>query len=71
MYEISKSKFCSAMLNSGFKSFKQLANASGVSAQTISRLNRGFPAQLSTVGALASALNVSPEAIIVPEKERE
>lgn len=71
MYEISKSKFCSAMLNAGFKSFKQLANASGVSAQTISRLNKGFPATLSTVGALASALNVSPEAIIVPEKERE
>lgn len=52
------------MLNAGVESAKHLAELSGVSPNTISRLNNGGTAKLSTVRLLADCLGVDPAEII-------
>lgn len=64
MYKISKKKLSVAMLRAGVESAKHLAELSGVSPNTISRLNNGSTAKLSTVRLLAGSLGVDPAEII-------
>lgn len=66
MYEINKKSLSVAMLNAGVKSAKDLAALAGVSANTISRINNGGRATLSTAQAMATALGV-PVAEILAE----
>lgn len=58
--KISKNKLALAMLNAGIESIRDLAEASGVSINTISRSNNGGTVKLGTLRRLAAALNVSP-----------
>lgn len=64
MYEINKKSLSVAMLNAGVKSAKDLAALAGVSANTISRINNGGRATLSTAQAMATALGVSVAEIL-------
>ena len=64
MYEIDKKRLSVAMLNAGVKSAKDLAALAGVSANTISRINNGGRATLSTAQAMATALGVSVAEIL-------
>ncbi len=64
MYRISKKKLSVAMLAAGVESAKHLAQLSGISPNTISRLNNGSTAKLSTVRVLADSLGVAPVDII-------
>lgn len=64
MYHISKKLLGVAMLNAGVKSAKELAAITGISANTVSRLNNGGSAKLATIQALANALGVEPEEIL-------
>nr|WP_325240429.1 helix-turn-helix transcriptional regulator [uncultured Oscillibacter sp.] len=52
------------MAQAGISSGKELAERSGVSVNTISRLNNGGSAKLPTIKALAAALGCSPENLI-------
>lgn len=62
--KISRKKLSLVMIRAGVNSSKQLANLAGVSENTISRINNGASAKLSTVQRLSCALGVSPEEII-------
>lgn len=64
MYRINKKLLGIAMLNAGVKSAKELAALTGVSANTVSRLNNGGSVKLATIQALANALGVDPEEIL-------
>lgn len=64
MYRISKSKLSKAMLASGVDSSKRLSELSGVSVNTISRLNNGGSVKLPTIRALAMVLNCNPAELI-------
>lgn len=64
MYRISKRLLGVAMLNAGVRSAKELASLSGISPNTISRMNNGGRVKLNTVLALAKALSVEPEEIL-------
>lgn len=61
---ISKSKLALAMLNAGIDSIRDLAAASGVSINTISRCNNGGSVKLPTLRRLAAALGVDSAEII-------
>ncbi len=61
---INKGNLALAMLNAGIDSSKQLAKLSGVSVNTLSRLNNGGAAKIATVRRLADALNVNPADLI-------
>lgn len=67
MYEVSKKGLGVAMLAAGVESAKQLAALSGVSVNTISRLNNGGSVKLATIQALAKALNVNPSDLLDDE----
>lgn len=64
MFELSMKKMGAAMLAANVGSFKQLAALSGVSVNTISRLNNGGSAKLTTIQALAQALHVDPAELL-------
>jgi len=64
MYKISKKKLGLAMLSAGVKSARELAALAGIGINTISRLNNGGSAKLSTVEALASALGCAPAELL-------
>ena len=61
---ISKNKLGLAMLNAGVESIRDLAAASGVSINTISRSNNGGTVKLATLRRLADALDVDPAELI-------
>lgn len=61
---ISKNKLALAMLNAGIDSIRDLAAASGVSINTISRSNNGGSVKLPTLRRLAAALGVNPSELI-------
>lgn len=61
---ISKNKLALAMLNAGITSIKDLAAASGVSINTISRSNNGGTVKLPTLGRIAKALGVDPATLV-------
>ena len=67
MFELSMKKMGAAMLVAEVESFKQLAALSGVSVNTISRLNNGGSAKLSTSQALAKAFHVDPAELLEEE----
>ena len=52
------------MLNAGVGSSKDLAALSGVSVNTISRLNNGGSVKLPTLQAMAAALKCDPADIL-------
>ena len=64
MYRINKKLLGVAMLNAGVKSAKELAALTGISVNTVSRLNNGGSVKLATIQALANALGVDPEEIL-------
>ena len=64
MMKISISKLSVAMVNAGIDSSKRLAEVSGVSVNTISRLRNGGSAKITTLRRLAEALGVSPSDIL-------
>lgn len=57
---ISKNRLALAMLNAGIESIRDLAAASGVSINTISRSNNGGTVKLATLRRIAAALKVDP-----------
>lgn len=61
---INKNKLGLAMLNAGVDSIRDLAAASGVSINTISRCNNGGTVKLATLRRLADALDVDPAELI-------
>lgn len=61
---ISKNKLGLAMLNAGVDSIRDLAAASGVSINTISRSNNGGTVKLATLRRIAAALNVDPSELL-------
>lgn len=65
--DISKTKLSVAMLNAGIDTSKQLAQLSGISPNTISRIFNGSGAKVSTVRKLAAALGVDVADIIKGE----
>ena len=64
MLKISISKLSVAMVNAGIDSSKRLAEVSGVSVNTISRLRNGGSVKLPTLRLLAEALDVDPADIL-------
>ena len=64
MYRIDKKLLGVAMLNAGVKSAKELASLTGISVNTVSRMNNGGSVKLTTIQALANALGVEPEEIL-------
>ena len=64
---VSKNKLSLAMLKAEIDSSKHLAELSGVSVNTISRINNGSSAKLPTVRKLAKTLNVDPSELIEQE----
>ncbi len=64
MYKISGKSLGTAMLAANVGSFKELAALSGISINTLSRLNNGGSVKLNTIKALAGALNIDPERIM-------
>ena len=64
MYRINKGKLSVAMLNAGVDTSKRLAELSGVSVNTISRLNNGGSVKLPTLQAMAEALNCNPVELV-------
>lgn len=64
MYKISKKQLGLAKIYAGVRSDKDLAALSGVSVNTISRINNGGRATLATAQALAAALNVKPAELL-------
>lgn len=67
LYKISKAKLSVAMLNAGIETSKQLAALSGVSVNTISRLNNGGSVKLPTLQAMAAALKTTPAELVKGE----
>ena len=55
------------MAQAGISSGKELAERSGISVNTVSRLHNGGSAKLSTIKALAAALGCSPANLIQEE----
>lgn len=60
MTKISVVKLSAAMVRAGIESSKRLAEVSGVSVNTISRLRNGGSVKLPTLRLLAKALGVDP-----------
>lgn len=67
MFRVNKTKLNLAMLNAGIDSSKHLAELSGVSANTISRLNNGGSVRLPTLQSMAEVLNCKPTELIDKE----
>lgn len=65
MYKPDKKALGAKMVQAGISSGKELAKLSGVSVNTISRLNNGGSAKLSTIKALAAALGCDPANLIM------
>jgi len=65
--KLNKNKLGLAMLNAGVDSIRDLAAASGVSINTISRSNNGGTVKLATLRRLADALGVDPAELIAEE----
>ena len=61
---ISKNKLALAMLNAGITSIRDLAVASGVSINTISRSNNGGTVKIPTLQRLSAALGVDPAELL-------
>lgn len=61
---ISKNRLALAMLNAGIESIRDLAAASGVSINTISRSNNGGTVKLATLRRIAVALKVDPAELL-------
>lgn len=61
---ISKNRLALAMLNAGIESIRDLAAASGVSINTISRSNNGGTVKLATLRRIAAALKVDPAELL-------
>ena len=61
---ISKNKLALAMLNAGITSIRDLAAASGVSINTISRSNNGGTVKIPTLQRIAVALGVDPAELL-------
>lgn len=61
---INKNKLALAMINAGIESIRDLATASGVSINTISRSNNGGSVKLPTLRRIAVALSVDPAELI-------
>ena len=53
-----------AMMQAGINTSKQLAEISGVSVNTISRIHNGGSAKIPTVRRLAAALGTDPANIV-------
>ena len=64
MYEISKKRLGAGMLAAGINTARELAKVSGVSVNTISRLNNGGAVKLATLRRLAAALKVDPAELL-------
>ena len=64
MLKISVTKMSVAMVTAGIDSSKRLAEMSGVSVNTISRLRNGGSVKLATLQRLAETLGVSPADLI-------
>ena len=60
MTKVSVVKLSAAMVRAGIESSKRLAEVSGVSVNTISRLRNGGSVKLPTLRLLARALGVDP-----------
>ena len=58
--KIDATKLAIAMLNAGVDSAKKLAELSGVSVNTISRISNGSKAKVYTVRRLTAVLGVNP-----------
>jgi len=64
MYKPSNQKISVSMVKAGIASYKELSALSGVSVNTLSRLNNGGSAHLATLRRLATALNVDPAELL-------
>lgn len=62
--KLGKNKLGLAMINAGIDSIRDLAAASGVSINTISRSNNGGTVKLGTLRKIAAALNVDPAELL-------
>ena len=60
MTKISVAKLSAAMVRAGIESSKRLAEVSGVSVNTISRMRNGGSVKLPTLRLLSTALGVDP-----------
>ena len=66
MYKPSPERISVNMVKAGIASYKELSALSGVSVNTLSRLNNGGSAHLATLRRLAAGLGV-PVAEIIKE----
>ena len=64
MYKINKKALARAMLTAKRRSFKELSAMSGISVNTLSRINGGCAVKLNTIQTLAAALNIDPTEIV-------
>ena len=64
MLKINVSKMAVAMVNAGISTSHELAEKSGVSVNTISRLRNGGKAKLPTLKKLAVTLGINPSDLI-------
>ena len=64
---ISISKLSVAMIRAGIGTSRKLAEASGVSVNTISRLHNGGSVKLPTLQRLSEALHIDPAELIEEE----
>lgn len=62
--QVNKNKLTVAMLNAGVDSLKHLSELSGVSVNTLSRINNGNSAKIPTIKKLAFALGVDPKELL-------
>lgn len=69
MYKPSPHKISARMIKAGIANYQELADLSGVCANTISRLNNGGSARLPTLRRLATALDCEPADLLNQEVE--
>ena len=62
--KINRKNLSLAMIRANIDSSKALAEVSGISENTISRINNGSQATLGTIKKLSSALGIEPEEIL-------
>lgn len=65
---VSIPKLSVAMIHAGIGTSRKLAEVSGVSVNTISRLHNGGSVKLSTLQRLAEALGIDPAKLIEEAK---
>ena len=66
--QLDKQKVAMAMLNANIDTFKHLSNVTGVSVNTLSRMNNGAEPTIATVRKLAAGLGVQVAEIIKREE---